>query len=57
VLIREAVRRRCYEVLARTLRSDLGDIVGAVQIGGDSSRRTGAAFTEVLTSKRRPRQA
>ena len=56
-LIRDAVRRRCDEVLARTLRSDLGDIIGAVEIGGDSSRRTGAAFTELLTKQQPPRQA
>jgi hypothetical protein len=57
VLIREAIRRSCDEVLGRNLRSDLGDIVGALEIGGDSSRRTGKAYTELLANKRRARRA
>ena len=51
-LIREAVRRRCEEVLGGTLLDELGDTVGAVEIGGDQSRRTGQAFTELLRSRR-----
>jgi Arc/MetJ-type ribon-helix-helix transcriptional regulator len=56
-LIREAVRRRCDEVLGRNLLSDLCDIVGAVEVGGDSSRRTGEAFTELIARKHRSRRA
>jgi Ribbon-helix-helix protein, copG family len=52
VLIRDAVRRRCEEVLGGTLLGDLGDIVGTVEIGGDRSRRSGDAFTELLRKRR-----
>ena len=55
MLIREAVRRRCDEVLGRTLLHELGDIVGSVDIGGDRSRRTGQAFAEILRSRRKRR--
>jgi hypothetical protein len=51
-LIRDAVRRRCDEVLGGTLLDELGDIVGAVEIGADTSRRTGSAFTELLHERR-----
>ena len=47
-LIRDAVRRRCDEVLGGTLHQDLGEIVGAIDVGGDQSLRTGEAFTELL---------
>ena len=40
-LIREAVLRRCNEVLGGTLLDELGDIVGAVDVGGVKSTRTG----------------
>ena len=52
-LIRDAVRRRCDDVLGRTLLKDLGDIVGAIDVGGDSSLRTGREFTTLLRNKRR----
>jgi hypothetical protein len=55
-LIRDAVRRRCDEVLGGTLLHELGDIVGSVNIGGDQSRRTGQAFTAVLRARRRRRK-
>jgi hypothetical protein len=55
-LIRDAVRRRCDEVLGGTLLHELGDIVGSVDIGGDQSRRTGQAFTAVLRARRRRRK-
>ena len=35
-------------MLGGTLLDELGDIVGAAEIGGDRSRRTGRAFTELL---------
>lgn len=55
-LIREAVRRRCDEVLGGTLLGELGEIVGAVDVGGDHSRRTGEAFSELLRNKSRARR-
>ncbi len=56
VLIRDAVRRRCDEVLGGTLLDDLGDIVGSVDIGGDQSRRTGQAFSDLLRAQRKRRK-
>ncbi len=54
-LIRDAVRRRCDEVLGGTLLHELGDIVGAADNGGDHSRRTGQAFSELLRARRTKR--
>jgi hypothetical protein len=56
-LIRDAVRRRCDEVLGGTLLAELGDTVGAVEIGGDRSRRTGRAFSQLLAQRHTRRQA
>jgi hypothetical protein len=56
VLIRDAVRRRCDEVLGGTLLDDLGDIVGSVDIGGNQSRRTGQAFSDLLRARRKRRK-
>jgi len=53
VLIRDAVRRRCDELLGGTLLDGLGTIVGSVEIGGDQSRRTGQAFSELLRAGRK----
>jgi hypothetical protein len=50
-LIRDAVRRRCDEVLGGTLLDELGEIVGAVDAGGDRSRRTGDVFAELLQKR------
>ena len=56
VLIRDAVRRRCDEVLGGSLLEDLGDLVGSVGDGGDESSPTGVAFTNLLqTRSKRPR--
>ncbi len=55
-LIRDAVRRRCDEVLGGTLLDELGEIVGAVDIGGDQSTRTGEAFAELLRKRRKRRR-
>lgn len=49
-IIREAVRRRCDEVLGGRLDRRLADIVGVVAAGG-SSRRTGRAFSAMLDSQ------
>jgi hypothetical protein len=50
-LIRDAVRRRCDEVLGGTLLHELGEIIGAIDVGGDQSRRTGDAFAELLRKR------
>jgi predicted DNA-binding protein len=57
VLIRDAVRRRCDEVLGGSLLDELGNIVGAVDAGSDRSSRTGDEFAKLLRShsKRRRR--
>ena len=54
-LIRDAVRRRCDEVLGGTLLDELGDIVGAVDGGGAQSSRTGEAFAALLGKRRNRR--
>ena len=51
-LIREAVRRRCDEVLGGRLDRRLADVVGVVAAGG-SSRRTGKDFTRLLGARER----
>jgi hypothetical protein len=56
VLIRDAIRRRCDEVLGGTLLHELGDIVGSVEIGGDQSHRTGEAFSELLRARSKRRK-
>ena len=55
-LIRDAVRRRCDEVLGGTLLDELGEIVGAVDVGGVQSSRTGDAFAELLRKRRTRRR-
>ena len=55
-LIRDAVRRRCDEVLGGTLLDELGEIVGAVDGSGDQSSRTGEAFAELLRKRRNRRR-
>lgn len=55
-LIRDAVRRRCDEVLGGTLLHDLGEIVGAIDIGGNQSRHTGDGFAERLLKRRTRRR-
>jgi predicted transcriptional regulator len=55
-LIRDAVRRRCDEVLGGTLLNELGEIVGAIDVGGDRSLRTGEAFAELLRKRRKRRR-
>ena len=53
-LIRDAIRRRCDEVLGGSLLEELGDIVGSVDVAGERSSRTGEQFVELLkrSSKR-----
>lgn len=49
-IIREAVRRRCDEVLGGRLDRRLADVIGIVSVGG-SSRKTGRTFTSLLQQK------
>ena len=55
-LIRDAVRRRCDELLGERLSSRLGDVTGAVASRGGQSRRTGRQFLETLRKGRRKRR-
>jgi predicted DNA-binding protein len=52
--IREAVRRRCDDVLQEDLAKDLEElgIIGAVSLGGASARQSGKRFTEVLDARK-----
>ncbi len=51
--IREAVARRCDEVLGSSLASRLAGVVGIVQSSGGRASRTGAALREILARRRR----
>lgn len=51
VLIREAVTRRCDEILGDNLRARLADVIGAVEFGEFDARRTGEAFRRLLASR------
>jgi Ribbon-helix-helix protein, copG family len=55
-LIRDAVRRRCDEVLGNSLRAELGPFVGTLDIGGIRSADTGAAFSDLLRQQQRRRK-
>jgi predicted transcriptional regulator len=52
-VVRDAITRRCDEVLGADVASRLADVIGAVQGGGGRAERTGRAFTSVLTSRSR----
>lgn len=51
--IREAVVKRCEEVLGQTLYDKLAQSVGVVRSSGGRARRTGAAFKQILGSRRK----
>jgi predicted CopG family antitoxin len=59
VSVSEFIRRAASERTERTLSVSaaerLADVVGAVHGRHDQARRTGAAFTEALTERRRTR--
>ena len=55
-LIRDAVRRRCDDLLGQCLSSRLGDVTGGVASRGGESRRTGRQFVESLRRGRRKRR-
>jgi len=51
--IREALTRRCDEVLGGSLAQRLAPVVGIVQSSGGRAKRTGAAFREILARRRK----
>jgi len=52
--IRDALSRRCDEVLEESLAKDLEElgVIGAVDLGGLSARDAGKRFTEILSARR-----
>jgi hypothetical protein len=49
--IRDALTRRCDEILEPTLRDRLESIIGIVNSSGGRASRSGAAFRRVLAKK------
>ena len=53
--VRDAIRERCQQVLGRSLREDLADVIGVVDGPPvDIASQTGEAFKALLASRRRP---
>jgi hypothetical protein len=50
--IRDALARRCDEVLGASLAERLAPVIGIVQGGGGRADRTGDAFREILSRRR-----
>jgi hypothetical protein len=51
--IRDALTRRCEEVLGDTLAERLAPVVGIVKGGGGRATHTGTAFRKVLARRRK----
>lgn len=51
-LIREAVARRCEEVLGPSLAERLAPVIGCIKTSGGRARHTGAAFRRALARKK-----
>ena len=51
-LIRDAIARRCREVLGETLADRIAPVVGAIHSGGGRARNSGAAFRRALASRK-----
>jgi hypothetical protein len=51
--IRDALARRCREVLGDSLAERLAPVIGIVHSSGGVAARTGEAFKELLAKKRR----
>jgi len=51
--IRDALSRRCDEVLGVSLAQRLAPVVGIVQSSGGRAERSGDAFREILARRRR----
>ncbi len=52
-LIREAVARRCKEVLGPSLAERLLPVIGCIKTSGGRARHTGAAFRRTLGRNRK----
>jgi hypothetical protein len=50
--IRDALARRCQEVLGGSLAERLAPVVGIVESAGGRAARTGTAFRQVLSRRR-----
>lgn len=50
-LIRDAIARRCREVLGDTLGDRIAPVVGSVDSRGGRARDTGAAFRQLLAKR------
>jgi predicted DNA-binding protein len=51
--IRDALARRCEEVLASSLAERLEAVIGVVNSSGGRAARSGRAFAETLARKRK----
>jgi predicted DNA-binding protein len=51
--IRDAVARRCEEVLSGSLAPRLAGVVGVVKSSGGRAARSGAAFRDALARRRK----
>jgi len=51
-LIREAVAKKCEEVLGQPLVERLAPVIGKIKTSGGRARRTGVVFKEALARKR-----
>jgi predicted transcriptional regulator len=51
--IRDALARRCREVLGDSLEQELAPVIGILNSSGGVAARTGEAFKELLAKKRR----
>lgn len=52
--IRDALARRCDEVLAGSLGQRLAPVVGIIHSSGGRASRTGTAFRQILARRRKP---
>jgi len=50
--IREAVAKRCEEVLGESLEEKLASIIGFIQTSGGRARNAGRTFQRLLTKRR-----
>lgn len=51
-IIRDAVSRRCDEVLGHRTDVELADVIGAVDVPSDWAQDTGKAFTDLVAVRR-----